>query len=105
MRNSRRFAMIGTVFAAAMSATALTPLTAYAADAVLSGSITTSAGEKLGGKVSHVFVPSAVNPTTGFLLVVPEEKLRYLQMTPEQAMKMIVSAGAIVPPKPNPSGP
>ena len=57
------------------------------------------AGEKLATKVCHVFVPSAVNPTTGFLLVVPEEKVRYLEMTPEQAMKMIVSAGALVPPR------
>jgi uncharacterized membrane protein len=56
------------------------------------------AGEKLGTKVCHVFVPSAVNPTTGFLLVVPEPKVRYLEMTPEQAMRMIVSAGALVPP-------
>ncbi len=56
------------------------------------------AQEKLGARVCHVFVPSAVNPTTGFLLVVPEEKVRYLEMTPEQAMKMIVSAGSIVPP-------
>jgi uncharacterized membrane protein len=57
------------------------------------------AGEKLGAKVCHVFVPSAVNPTTGFLLVVPEEKVRYLEMTPEQAMRMVVSAGALVPPR------
>src|SRR6266542_1392203 len=55
------------------------------------------AGEKLGHRVCHVFVPSAVNPTTGFLLVVPEDKIRYLEMSPEQAMRMIVSAGAIVP--------
>ena len=55
------------------------------------------AGEKLGARVCHVFVPSAVNPTTGFLLVVPEDKVRYLEMTPEQAMRMIVSAGSIVP--------
>lgn len=45
-----------------------------------------------------LFIPSAVNPTTGFLLVVPEDKVTYLEMTPEQAMKMIVSAGALVPP-------
>ena len=32
------------------------------------------AGEKLDRKVCSVFIPSAVNPTTGFLLVVPEEK-------------------------------
>jgi uncharacterized membrane protein len=56
------------------------------------------AGQKLERKVCSLFIPSAVNPTTGFLLVVPEEKVTYLDMTPEQAMKMIVSAGALVPP-------
>jgi uncharacterized membrane protein len=28
---------------------------------------------------------------------VPEERVTYLDMTPEQAMKMVVSAGALVP--------
>jgi uncharacterized membrane protein len=55
------------------------------------------AGQKLGGRVCHVFVPSAVNPTTGFLLVVPEDKVRFLQMSPEEAMKLVVSAGSLVP--------
>jgi uncharacterized membrane protein len=64
----------------------------------------TTGGEasvKTGRKLCSLFVPSAVNPTTGFLLVVPEEKVTYLEMTPEQAMKMIVSAGALVPPTPS----
>jgi uncharacterized membrane protein len=56
------------------------------------------ASAKTGRKLCSLFIPSAVNPTTGFLLVVPEEKVTYLDMTPEQAMKMIVSAGALVPP-------
>jgi len=55
------------------------------------------AAAKTGKRVCSLFIPSAVNPTTGFLLVVPEEKVTYLDMTPEQAMKMIVSAGALVP--------
>jgi uncharacterized membrane protein len=55
------------------------------------------AGHRTGRRVCSVFIPSAVNPTTGFLLVVPEEKVQYLDMTGEQAMKMIVSAGALVP--------
>jgi len=58
------------------------------------------AGGKTGQKLCSLFIPSAVNPTTGFLLLVPEERVRYLDMTPEQAMKMIVSAGALVPPAP-----
>jgi uncharacterized membrane protein len=68
------------------------------------GFVTSTAHEeasaRTGKKVCSVFVPSAVNPTTGILLVVPEEKVTYLSMTPEQAMKMIVSAGALVPPAP-----
>ena len=49
MRNARSFTMIGTVFAAAMSATAMTPLAAQAADAVLSGTIKSADGAALGG--------------------------------------------------------
>src|SRR3984893_2524866 len=51
MRNTRNFAIfgLGAVFAAAMSATALTPMTARAADAVLSGTIKAASGEALGG--------------------------------------------------------
>lgn len=55
------------------------------------------AGAKTGKPVRSVFIPSAVNPTTGFLLLVPEDRITYLEMTAEQAMKMIVSAGALVP--------
>jgi uncharacterized membrane protein len=35
---------------------------------------------------------------TGYLLLVPEEGVTYLDMTPEEAIKMLVSAGALVPP-------
>jgi uncharacterized membrane protein len=55
------------------------------------------AGEKLGKRICNVYVPKAVNPITGYLLLVPEERVRYLEMTPEEAMKMVVSAGALVP--------
>jgi uncharacterized membrane protein len=57
------------------------------------------AGEKLGKKICNVYVPKAVNPVTGYLLLVPEDRVLYLDdMTPEEAMKMVVSAGALVPP-------
>src|SRR5262245_43485300 len=46
---ARTFTIIGTVFAAAMSATALTPIMAGAADAVLSGTIKSAEGVALGG--------------------------------------------------------
>src|SRR5216683_2338817 len=51
MRNTRNFAIfgLGGIFAAAMSATALSPMAALAADAVLSGTIKSAGGEALGG--------------------------------------------------------
>jgi uncharacterized membrane protein len=55
------------------------------------------ASERIGKPLRSVFIPSAVNPTTGFLLLVGDDRITYLDMTPEQAMKMIVSAGALVP--------
>jgi uncharacterized membrane protein len=64
----------------------------------VTSTVSGEAGERVARKLCSVFIPSAVNPTTGFLLVVPEERVTYLEMTPEQAMKMIVSAGALVPP-------
>jgi uncharacterized membrane protein len=56
------------------------------------------AGEKVGARLCSVYVPKAVNPITGYLLLVPEDRVHYLEMTPEEAMKMVVSAGALVPP-------
>jgi uncharacterized membrane protein len=55
------------------------------------------ASERIGKPLRSVFIPSAVNPTTGFLLLLGDDRIVYLDMTPEQAMKMIVSAGALVP--------
>jgi uncharacterized membrane protein len=48
---------------------------------------------------SHsIFVPTAPNPTTGFMLIVPPEQLRDTELGVEEALKMIVSAGVVVPP-------
>jgi len=41
----------------------------------------------------NVFVPTTPNPTSGFLLMFPEEDIIYLDMTFEEASKFIVSAG------------
>lgn len=56
------------------------------------------AGARLGQTLCSVYIPKAVNPVTGYLLLVPQERIIYLEMTPEEAMKMVVSAGALVPP-------
>ena len=41
----------------------------------------------------NVFVPTTPNPTSGFLLMFPEEEIIYLDMSFEEASKFIVSAG------------
>ena len=47
---------------------------------------------------NSIFVPTAPNPTTGFMLIVPAGQLRDTDLTVEEALKMIVSAGVVVPP-------
>ena len=44
-----------------------------------------------------VFLPTTPNPTSGFLLFVPEADLLYLDMTVEDAAKLVISAGLVYP--------
>lgn len=48
---------------------------------------------------NSIFVPTAPNPTTGFMLIVPQSEMRHPDLTVEEAFQMIVSAGVAVPPK------
>ena len=49
-------------------------------------------------KMINVFLPTTPNPTSGYLLFVPAKEVKYMDMTVEEAAKLIVSAGIIVPP-------
>lgn len=42
-----------------------------------------------------VFVPTTPNPTSGFLLFVPNDEIKLLDMTPEEGAKMIISGGMV----------
>ena len=53
----------------------------------------------VGKKLTNVFVPTTPNPTSGFLLLVPREEVHYLDMSVGDGMKMLISGGAVVPPK------
>ncbi|HOW80108.1 MAG: DUF502 domain-containing protein [Verrucomicrobia bacterium] len=52
---------------------------------------------KTGEKVVCVFVPATPNPTSGFLLMVPETQVIKLDLTVANAIKYIISLGAIQP--------
>ena len=51
----------------------------------------------------NVFVPTTPNPTSGFYLVVPEADLTPLEITVEQAFKLVMSAGLVAPEESAPS--
>ncbi len=46
--------------------------------------------------VYNVFLPTTPNPTSGFLLMYPKEKIIFLEMNVEDAFKFIMSGGVVV---------
>src|SRR4030081_2814814 len=65
MRHARSFTLAA-IAAAGLAATAFIPLSAQAADGLLSGSITSAAGEKLGGVTVSAKAEGATITTTVF---------------------------------------
>ena len=49
-------------------------------------------------EVVNIFLPTTPNPTSGFLLLLPKQDVIFLDMSVEEAAKMIISAGVVVPP-------
>lgn len=52
-------------------------------------------GKNLGKNIVNVFVPCTPNPTSGFYLLVPEEELVTLNMTVQEAFRVVVSMGIV----------
>ena len=46
----------------------------------------------------NIFLPTTPNPTSGFLLFVPKDEVVPLDMTVEEAIKMVISGGIVTPP-------
>lgn len=49
-------------------------------------------------KMINVFVPTTPNPTSGFYILVPEDEMKILDMSVEEAFKLIMSGGILSPP-------
>ena len=61
--------------------------------AFVTGDVTDSAG-----RACHtVFVPTTPNPTTGFLQVIPTDRVEATPYTVEDGIKMVMSLGVLVP--------
>lgn len=52
---------------------------------------------KLQTKIVGVFIPTTPNPTTGFLVMFPENEIIYLNMSVADGVKLILSLGAVTP--------
>ncbi|MBT5822444.1 MAG: DUF502 domain-containing protein [Planktotalea sp.] len=57
------------------------------------------------GDLVSVFVPTTPNPTSGFLLFFPREDIMELEMSVEDAAKLVISAGLVYPNPKDPSRP
>ena len=51
--------------------------------------------DKIGKKLSNVMVPHVPNPLTGFLVLLPDDRITPLDITVEEAVRIIVSGGVI----------
>ena len=52
---------------------------------------------RTGEDVVCCFVPTTPNPTSGFVIMVPRKEIRVLDMDVDEALKMIISLGVVVP--------
>ncbi len=71
---------------------------------------TTARGEvstraETGGDLLSVFIPTTPNPTSGFLLFFPVEDVILLDMSIEEAAKLVISAGLVYPNEKDPTQP
>ncbi|MBI3874526.1 MAG: DUF502 domain-containing protein [Verrucomicrobia bacterium] len=71
------------------------------------GFVTNDQNEKIqpksGEKVVSVFIPTTPNPTSGFLVLVPEATLTLLDLSVADGLKYIVSLGSLSPENKTPS--
>ena len=63
----------------------------------VTGSTKGEVRKRVDKKMVNVFMPTTPNPTSGFLLFFPEEDLIFLNMSVEDALKLVVSGGMVVP--------
>lgn len=69
--------------------------------AFVTGTVTGELQRKTGGRGISIFVPTTPNPTSGFYMIVPEDRVTDLDMSVEDAFKLIISGGMLMPPENN----
>ena len=64
---------------------------------LLTGDAKGEVAQKVPQKMVSVFVPTTPNPTSGWLIFVPIESVQELEMSVDDAFKMIISGGVLTP--------
>ncbi len=66
------------------------------------GFVTSSWNTRVGGGPAkdfvNVFLPTTPNPTSGLFLMIPESEVIHMDCSVEDALKMVISGGAVIPP-------
>ena len=61
------------------------------------GFVTNESLDKAGEKLLYIFIPTAPNPTSGFLQIIREEDAVRVDMSIDDALKMVISGGNVLP--------
>lgn len=69
--------------------------------AFVTGSTTGELRDKTGGRCINIFIPTTPNPTSGYYMMVPEDRVQTLEMSVEEAFKLVISGGILAPPENN----
>jgi uncharacterized membrane protein len=65
--------------------------------AFMTGVPDAAVAQYLPGEHVSVYVPTTPNPTSGFFLMLPRERVRELDMSVDEALKYIISMGVVAP--------
>jgi uncharacterized membrane protein len=65
--------------------------------AFVTGATPDDVSERVSGDLVTLYVPTTPNPTSGYLIFVPREDVRPLDMSVEDGIKLIVSGGIVAP--------
>lgn len=55
--------------------------------------------DQVNPNLTTVFIPTTPNPTSGFLLMVPSENVRLIDIPIEEALRFVISLGVVTPEK------
>lgn len=61
--------------------------------------VTGESSNKKGEKFYHIFVPTTPNPTSGYMLYIPQKDTQESNMSIEDGLKIIISGGMLAPNK------